>query len=123
MGEKGSAVRQGGMALHDLHDYLPGLMVAAGGVLQWFRQFKMFREQYYHLIAVGLGIGAFWLVTPYTGEWRTWWLQCLDFLTIGGGGLAMIYGGTFLVSNTAKAVAAANPAAASTVAVPVTDSK
>jgi len=111
--------------VNELKAYLPGLMVAAGGMLQWFRQFSAFREQYYHLVAVALGVLAFWLVTPYTGgDWRGWWLSCIDFLTVGGGGLALIYGGTFLVSNGAKAAAAANPsAAANNIGLPLTNSK
>lgn len=107
----------------DVQRYLPGLMVAAGGILQWLRQFKSFREWYYHVIAVVLGVGAFALVTPFDGPLRLWVLSCIDFLTVGGGGLAMIYGGTFIVSTTAKKVAAASPTLGEIGVAPVTNSK
>lgn len=111
--------------MDELKEYLPGLMVAAGGTLQWLRQFKAFREEWYHAIAVALGVGAFWLVTPYAASsWRAWWISCIDFLTVGGGGLALIWGGTFIVSNGAKAVAASNPeAGVNSVVLPLTNSK
>jgi len=107
----------------DLKQFLPGLMMACGGVLQWARQFKAFREWQYHIIAVALASGAYWLVTPFAGDWRHYVLSGIQFLTIGGG-LAVIYGGTFIASNGAKAVAAANPGSGTdSVAVPVTNSK
>jgi len=82
----------------------------------------MFREEYYHVIAVVLGVGAFLLVTPFEpNAWRVWWLSCVEFLSVGGG-LPIIYGGTFIASNGAKAIAAANPTA-NNIALPVTDSK
>lgn len=111
--------------MDDLKGYLPGLMVAAGGVLQWVRQFKRFPEWGYHVVAVTLGAAAYWLVAPMDpSSWRAWIISCIDFLTVGGGGLALIWGGTFIASNGAKAIAEAHPsAAANSLAVPLTNSK
>lgn len=104
--------------------YLPVLMTAAGGVLQWLRQFKTFREWHYHVIAVVLGVSAYWLVNPFGPDVRIWALSCIEFLSVGGG-MALIWGGTFIVSNGARAVAASSlpDAVTNSVAVPVTNSK
>lgn len=102
--------------------FLPGLMMAMGGALQWLRSLRVFREEYYHAVAVFLGIVAYWMTMPYNSEeWRLWWLSCVEFLTIGGG-LAMIWGGTFVMSNAAKGVVALGADAQNPV-VPLTNSK
>lgn len=109
--------------MDDLKGYMPVLMIAGGGFLQWFRQFKSFREEWYYAVAVIIGVLAYLMVTPFDpAHPRLWSLSCLEFLTAKGG-LAQIFGGTFLVSNGAKGIAAVNPSAGASVIVPVTNSK
>ena len=86
----------------DLKEYLPGLLMAAGAALQWLRQYQRFQEPLYHVIAVILSTFSYALVTPLgEGGVRVWTLDCIQWLSVGGG-LATIWGGTFIASNAAK---------------------
>ena len=95
--------------MNDLKEYLPGLLMAAGALLQWLRQFQKFPEWGYHIIAVALAMVAYALVTPVVdNHFRIWTLDALRWLSVGGG-LATIWGGTFIASNAAKAGVAVVP--------------
>lgn len=108
----------------DLKHYLPGLLMAAGAILQFaMRQFQSVKDRYYYPVAILLALGAYAFVTPLVGgHVRVWFLDFSDWLTVGGG-LAMVCGGTFIVSGAAKKIAAAKPALANKLLVPLTDSK
>lgn len=108
----------------DLKHYLPGLLTAAGVILQFLmRQFQTAKDRAYYPVAFGLALGAYALVTPLVGgHVRVWFLDFTDWLVVGGG-LAMVCGGTFIASGAAKAIVARKPALANNPLVPLTNSK
>jgi hypothetical protein len=99
------------------------LLGVTGGVLQYaIRQFDHLPEWVYHLAAVGLCFVLYVLVTPAwnQGEWRGVVINAVTWLAER---VPTVWGGTFLVSNAAKAVAGRNGGAAGNMMVPVTNSK
>lgn len=104
--------------MDDLREQLPKLLLLAGGLMQWLRAFKGFREWMYHVTAVTLCAAAYILVTPSMGNPRTDTVNLLVWF-VDAMPLAIVYGGTFLVSNAAKNPAL-NPASN---LVPLTNSK
>lgn len=102
------------------------LLGVTGGILQYaVRQFDSLPEWVYHVAAVGLCFGLYVLVTPgwNAGEWRPVVINAVAWLAER---VPTIWGGTFVVSNAAKAIATAradNGKTSDTFMVPVTNSK
>jgi hypothetical protein len=98
--------------MDELQQFQPHVMGILGGLLQYLRGFKRFREYQYHLIAVGLAAFGYVLFNPADfHDWRTFTVKAL----IGVSGLLVpLWGGTFAASNSAKAGVSA---------IPITNSK
>ena len=99
------------------------LLGVAGGLLQYLmRQFASIQDRWYHLVAVGFALGLYVLVTPdwLSGDWRAATIRGIVWLAER---LPTIWGGSFIVSNGAKAVASRWPGAENGLAIPMTNSK
>jgi hypothetical protein len=98
------------------------LLAVAGGLLQYLvRQFDKMPDWAYHSFAILIGFGLYVTVTPgwEQGPWRDVLVRTVVWLAER---VPTIWGGTFVVSNAAKAVAAGNNRASSLL-VPVSNSK
>lgn len=98
------------------------LLGVAGGLLQFLvRQFEGLPEWLYHGLAVLVGFTLYVVVTPtwQDGPWRDVVIRTVVWLAER---VPTIWGGTFVVSNTAKAIAAGG-GRASSLLVPVSNSK
>lgn len=105
----------------NVQDALAVLLPVAGGLLQFFvRQFQKVPELVYHLIAFGLALGVYGLVTdnPFAGGTRAGILAVILWMAQH---LPAVWGGTFVVSNVAKTVSA--DAAKGNLFIPLTNSK
>ena len=99
------------------------LLGVTGGLLQYaVRQFDSLPDWVYHAAAVGLTFGLYVLVTPdwTSGGWREVVINAVTWLAER---VPTVWGGTFITSKTASAVAARRKSGADTVLVPVTNSK
>jgi hypothetical protein len=99
------------------------LLGVTGGVLQYaVRQFDNLPEWVYHVAAVGLCFVLYVVVTPEwnSGEWRQVTINAVVWLAER---VPTVWGGTFMVSNAAKMVAARKAGSEASLAVPLTDSK
>lgn len=94
----------------DLSQLAPALLAVLGGVLQWARQFRAFRDAWTALIAVLLAGAAYLLLHVFTEGWR--YELAVGAITVAGW-TASVIGGT------ASAAAGSNV----TKAIPRTDSK
>lgn len=95
------------------------LLGVTGGILQYaVRQFDSLPEWVYHVAAVGLTFALYILVTPdwNHGEWRGVVINAVAWLAER---VPTVWGGTFVVSNAAKALASHS----SSLAIPLTNSK
>jgi len=103
----------------DYTQYLPQLLVAAGGLLQWVRADKRFDDRVYAAIAVGLVIIAHLLVADYAQNARLLLLATLSALPQS---LIAVLGGTQAVSTLSNLAVkgGCNPGSP---AIPVTNSK
>ena len=104
--------------MEDLTQYLPKLLVLSGVLLQWMRAQKAVGEPWYHVTAVGLCAGAYFLTTSLTGSWQ---VEAVRFLVWIPDNLPLVWGGTFVMSNAAKM--ATGVAASTNPLVPLTNSK
>lgn len=99
------------------------LLGVTGGLLQYaVRQFDRAPEWLYHALAVGLTFGLYVVVTPgwHEGEWRPVLINAVAWLAER---VPTVWGGTFITSASAKAVAARRHPGSNSVLVPVTNSK
>lgn len=97
------------------------LLGVTGGVLQYaVRQFDRMPEWSYHVAAVGLCFGLYVLVTPgwSEGEWRQVVINAVTWLAER---VPTVWGGTFITSTSAKALA--SKLGSHSVMVPVSNSK
>jgi len=98
---------------------LPTLLAIAGGALQYLiRQFKGVPEVVYHLAAVLLAAGAYFLVHDMPQNRET----LIRFILWMSGGVATVWGGTFGVSSAAKRVVESG-ANSEHMLIPLTNSK
>ena len=104
--------------MEDLTQYLPHLLATAGVGLQWLRAQVKVAEVIYHLTALALCVGA-WFLVQSAGVDRSGVVQLLIWLPAG---LSSVWGGTFAMSGIAKAMVAGG-ANAEHPAVPLTNSK
>ena len=99
------------------------LLAVVGGLLQYgVRQFDRLPDWLYHAAAVGLTFGLYVLVTPgwADGEWREVVIKAVSWLAER---VPTVWGGTFVTSKTASAIAARRKGGSDSVMVPVTNSK
>lgn len=97
----------------DPMEFQPQVMGILGGLLQYLRGYKAFREWVYHVLAVAFASFGFVLFNPPPdlSDWRAFTIKYL----VGVSGLLVsVWGGTFAASGAAKAGANF---------VPVTNSK
>lgn len=97
------------------------LLGVTGGLLQYaVRQFDRMPEWTYHVAAVGLCFGLYVLVTPgwAAGEWRQVTINAVTWLAER---VPTVWGGTFIASTSAKALASKFGSAS--LAVPLSNSK
>lgn len=105
--------------MEDLTQYLPKLLVGAGVIMQFaMRRFKGVSDVWYHVLAVVLCVGAYLLTTEMTLSWRIEVLRLLSWLPDH---LPTVWGGTFAMSNLAKAGSTTLPEPMAKL-MPVTDS-
>lgn len=106
--------------MDDLTQYLPKLLVGAGILMQFaMRQFKGVSDVWYHVMAVTLCVGAYLLTADLTMSWR---IETIRLLTWLPDHLPTVWGGTFAMSNLAKAGNTALPESMGKI-MPVTDSR
>lgn len=106
--------------MDDLSVYLPKLLPIAGMALQFaMRQFKGVNDGWYHVVAVGLTAACYLLTMELSPSWR---LEIVRFLVWIPENLPLVWGGTFLMSNMARAGSTSLPATMAK-AMPVTDSR
>ena len=99
------------------------LLGVTGGLLQYaVRQFDHSPEYLYHGLAVGLCFGLYILVTPgwNVGEWREVTINAVVWLAER---VPTVWGGTFITSTSAKALAARLGGGTGNLLLPVTNSK
>lgn len=99
------------------------LLGVTGGLLQYaVRQFDGVPEWVYHGLAVALCFGLYVLVTPTwaQGEWRAVTINAVAWLAER---VPTVWGGTFITSVSAKALASRVRGSTSNMLLPVTNSK
>lgn len=103
--------------MDDLTQYLPKVLIGFGAALQFARQFKGVPEWTYHVAAVLLCAIGYFLTVPITGaSIRAEVVQLIVWLPDH---LPLVWGGTFAMSNVAKAAQGTIKPALN----PLTDSK
>ena len=105
----------------DLTEFLPKLLIGSGGLMQFLRAAKDFPEWAYHVAAVLCCTLAYFLTTPLGQSPADFRIAVVHFLVWLPDNLPLVWGGTFAISNAAKA--AATRVDSSHPLVPVTNSK
>ena len=106
--------------MEDLSQYLPYLLGIAGAVLQFaIRQFKGLHDWVFYLVTILLCAAVYLLVNQIGPMWR---VEVVRFLVWLGPSMLTVMGGTFLMSNGAKAGSTSLPEPLAKL-LPLTDSK
>ena len=97
----------------DLAQYAPPLLLVAGGLFQWVRQYGNVPDRWTYVYAIALALGVYVLTYDFTAKIGLQ-LAVIHGLLWLSGNTGTVLGGTFIASGMAKAGLSV---------VPVTNSK